>query len=355
MVTTPGASIRQIPGKAPDLMSDFDLAELGYEETEFFVDGRAASFKIRGERGEDGKWDVTPAAEADFRTRMLVRRPSDPQRFSGTVVVEWNNVSAGIDASPDWILLHRHLAAQGHAWVGMSAQKAGIDGGGLAEGMHLKLLAPERYDTLVHPGDAWSFDIFSQTGALLRRPAEQNPLRGLKPGHILAMGESQSAACLVTYINAIDPLARVFDGFFVHGRPGVGVTIDGALAPAARSLDIRQAAAAIFDRGERVRDDARVPVLVLQSETDVVILGGGRAERGTPSTSACGSSRARRTPIPTSRLRAGMTTARWARPGWPSSCAQPATCCSARPARRSTPAPSSTMSARPPCPALPGG
>jgi hypothetical protein len=210
---------------------------------------------------------------------MLVRRPSDPQRFSGTVVVEWNNVSAGIDASPDWILLHRHLVAQGHAWVGVSAQKAGIDGGGLAEGMHLKLLAPGRYDTLVHPGDAWSFDILSQAGALLRGPAHQNPLRGLNPGHILAMGESQSAACLVTYINAIDPLAGVFDGFFVHGRPGVGVTIDGVLAPAARSPDIRQAAAAISDRGERIRDDARVPVLVLQSETDVVILGGGRAEQ----------------------------------------------------------------------------
>jgi hypothetical protein len=32
---------------------------------------------------------------------------SDPQYFSGTVIVEWNNVPGGIDASPDWALLHR--------------------------------------------------------------------------------------------------------------------------------------------------------------------------------------------------------------------------------------------------------
>jgi hypothetical protein len=279
MVTTRDASFQEIPGQAPALMSEIDIAALGYEETEFLVDGNAESFELQGERGADGKWDVARAVGADFRTRILVRRPSDRVRFSGTVVVEWNNVSAGIDASPDWSLLHRHLAAQGHAWVGVSAQKAGIDGGGIAEGIHLKLLAPGRYDTLAHPGDAWSFDIFSQVGRLLRRPAGENPLRDLEAEHMLAMGESQSAACLVTYINAIDPLSRVFDGFLVHGRPGIGVAVDGSFVRVARSLDISDAAAAISGGGERIRDDVRVPVLVFQSETDVVFLGGGRADQ----------------------------------------------------------------------------
>jgi Alpha/beta hydrolase domain len=278
-VTTRDASFQEIPGKAPDLMSEIDIAALGYEETEFLVDGRAESFQLQGERGADGRWDVSRAAGADFQTRILVRRPSDRERFSGTVVVEWNNVSAGIDASPDWLVLHRHLVAQGHAWVGVSAQKAGIDGGGIAEGIHLKLLAPDRYDTLAHPGDAWSFDIFSQVAKALRRAAGENPLGGLEAEHVLAMGESQSAACLVTYINAIDPLARVFDGFFVHGRTGTGVAIDGSFLPVARSPAISEAAAAISGGGERIRDDVRVPVLVFQSETDVVFLGGGRADQ----------------------------------------------------------------------------
>jgi Alpha/beta hydrolase domain len=258
-------------------MRDYDLATLGYTETEFSLAGVATSYELQGERGTDGRWSVTEGAEAPFRTRIVVRRPVAPDRFSGTVVVEWHNVSAGIDAAPDWGFFHRHLAARGHAWVGVSAQKVGIDGGGFVEGIHLKLLAPERYGALDHPGDAWSFDIFSQVGALLRRPAEENPLGGLVPRLVLAAGESQSAACLVTYINAIDARAQVFDGFFVHGRPGAGVSIDGVFIPSTRGEGIEATRRAIASKGERIREDARVPVLVLQSETDVILLGGGLA------------------------------------------------------------------------------
>ncbi len=271
------AEFKEMPGAAPDVMRDYDLATLGYEETEFSVAGTATSYDLQGERGADGRWDVTPGAEASFRTRILVRRPIDPDRFSGTVVVEWHNVSAGIDAAPDWGFFHRHLAARGHAWVGVSAQKVGIDGGGFVESIHLKRQAPERYGDLEHPGDAWSFDIFSQVGALLRLPAGDNPLGGLMPEQLLAAGESQSAACLVTYINAVDPHARLFDGFFVHGRPGVGVSIDGVFIPSAQREGMEATRRAISYKGERIRQDARVPVLVLQSETDVILLGGGLA------------------------------------------------------------------------------
>jgi hypothetical protein len=273
------AGFKEMPGTAPDVMRDYDLATLGYQETEFSVEGSATSYELQGERGADGHWDVTPGAEAPFRTRFVVRRPIDPDRFSGTVVVEWHNVSAGIDAAPDWGFFHRQLAAQGHVWVGVSAQKVGIDGGGFVESIHLKLLAPERYSELEHPGDAWSFDMFTQVGALIRRPVEKNPLGGLVAEQVLAAGESQSAACLVTYINAIDAHAQVFDGFFVHGRPGAGVSIDGVFIAAARGEAMEATRRAISSKGERIRQDTRVPVLVLQSETDVILLGGGLAEQ----------------------------------------------------------------------------
>ena len=279
MVTIRAASFQEIPGKAPDVMREYHLATLGYTETELSVEGTATSYELQGERGADGRWDVAPGPDASFRTRFVVRRPVDPDRFSGTVVVEWHNVSGGIDAAPDWGFLHRHLAAEGHAWVGVSAQKVGIDGGGFVESIHLKLLAPERYAGLEHPGDAWSFDMFSQVGALLRSPGDGNPLGGLVAEQLIAAGESQSAACLVTYINAVDPHVRLFDAFFVHGRPGVGVSIDGVFIPAARGEGMEATRRAISARGERIRPDARVPVLVLQSETDVILLGGGLAEQ----------------------------------------------------------------------------
>jgi Alpha/beta hydrolase domain len=267
------ASYEVMPGAAPDVMRDYDLSTLGYEETEYAVAGSAVSYDLVGERGEDGRWDVAPGAAAPFRTRMVVRRPIDPAAFSGTVVVEWHNVSAGIDAGPDWAFLHRHLAKAGHGWVGVSAQKAGIDGGGISEGIHLKVLAPDRYATLEHPGDAWSFDIFAQVGELLRLPADENPLRGLMARHLVAAGESQSAACLVTYLNAIDRHTPVFDGAFVHGRPGIGVAIDGVFTRRTGE-GLSEATRAIASRGERIRDDVRIPVVILQSETDLVVLGG---------------------------------------------------------------------------------
>jgi hypothetical protein len=260
-------------------MRDYDLAVLGYEETEFSVEGTALSYTLRGERGLDGRWDVSSGPEATFKTRFVVRRPIDEARFSGTAVVEWHNVSAGIDAAPDWGFFHRHVTAHGHAWVGVSAQKVGIDGGGFVEGIHLKLLAPDRYNQLEHPGDAWSFDIYTQVAALLREPGSENALGGLVAETLIAAGESQSAACLVTYINAIDPHARLFDGFFVHGRPGVGVSIDGVFIPSARGEPMEATRVAISSKGERIRQDVRVPVLVLQSETDVILLGGGLAEQ----------------------------------------------------------------------------
>ena len=278
MTTGQQTTYKVIAGVAPDVMRDYELATLGYEETEFSVEGIATSFVQQGERGEDGRWNVVTGTEAPFRTRIVVRRPLELERFSGTVVVEWHNVSAGIDAAPDWGFFHRHLAAQGHAWVGVSAQKVGIDGGGFVESIHLKLLAPERYRELEHPGDAWSFDIFTQVGALLRERGE-NPLGELVPSSIIAAGESQSAAFLVTYINAIDPHAQVFNAFFVHGRPGVGASINGDFVPSALNQGVERTRRAISANGERIRQDVRVPVLVLQSETDVILLGSGLAEQ----------------------------------------------------------------------------
>jgi hypothetical protein len=272
MLATPIPTVSPIEGASPVLIPTYPLETVGYAEQEFLVEGVARSFALTGERAADGRWDVKEDAAAPYVTRILVRRPADPAAFSGTVAVEWNNVSAGMDVSPDWSLLQRELTGRGHIWVGVTAQKAGIDGGGMTEGIHLKRLAPDRYGLLKHPGDAWSFDIFSQVGALLRSPAAA-ALGVTGAERLIALGESQSAFFLVTYINAIDREVQVFDGFFVHGRGASGVSLGGAWASGGQ-LD-EEVGEVLRAVPERIRDDARVPVLVLQSETDVVVLGGG--------------------------------------------------------------------------------
>jgi hypothetical protein len=263
------ANLRPMDGPAPDPAGTYDLTEIGYAEQEFRLDGTAESYQLIGERAADGAWTVRPSKQAPFTTRVLLRQPADPADFSGTVIVEWLNVSAGIDAAPDWMLTHTHLLRRGHAWAGVSAQKAGIDGGGLVDGLHLKRMHPERYSVLSHPGDAWSFDIFSQAGHALRsQPGVLPAPVSARPLRLLASGHSQSGAFLVTYINAVDPFAGEFDGFLVHGRPGAGAALDTGFDPRAGR-----------DGGERFRADLRVPVLVLQVETDVTLLGSARARQ----------------------------------------------------------------------------
>jgi hypothetical protein len=266
-----------LPGDAFLPMSAPDLGAAGYVQEEWFVAGQASAYALRGERGADGRWDVERAQSAAFKTRLVVIRPREAERFSGTVLVEWLNVSGGVDANPDWAFLHRHLMRVGAAWIGVSAQKAGIDGGGLVPGMPLKKANPERYGALEHPGDAFAYDIYTEAGRLVR--ARGAGLLGpLEPRCVIAIGESQSASFLVTYVNAVDPLERCYDAFLIHGRAGGSASFEGGFLGTARSRE--QASAAMLEPvGYRIREDARVPVLTFQSETDVTALGGGRARQ----------------------------------------------------------------------------
>jgi hypothetical protein len=263
----------------PFLMAGgFDLAKSGYLGEEYFLSGVAQSYAQQGERGTDGRWSARPDARAQYATRIVVRRPQNPARFNGTVLVEWLNVSGGLDACPDWMFTHRHLMREGAAWVGVSAQKAGIDGGGLVPGMPLKQADAERYGGLVHPGDAFAFDIYSQVAHALRDP-DTSFFGAGEVERVIAIGESQSAGFLVTYVNAIDSLAHAYDAFVIHGRPGKAAAIEGAyLRQASDGEGITGAPRHILG-GDLVRADLRVPVLVLQSETDVVSLGSGRARQ----------------------------------------------------------------------------
>src|SRR5581483_9957053 len=105
------------------------LGRVGYVQREYVASGTATSYRDDGTLTRDGRWTFAPDGQAPYRTRVLVRYPADPARFSGTVVVEWLNVSGGVDADPEWATLHEELIRQGDAWVGVSAQRIGVMGG----------------------------------------------------------------------------------------------------------------------------------------------------------------------------------------------------------------------------------
>ncbi|HXA11174.1 MAG TPA: alpha/beta hydrolase domain-containing protein, partial [Mycobacterium sp.] len=218
-----------VPGRPNLLLGAYDLATLGYRADEFFVSGSASSYAPAADFGPDGRWRAEPSGTADYTTRIVALTPTDDAVFNGTVIVEWLNVSGGIDAPAVWFMAHRELVRQGYAYVAVSAQRVGVEGGGvtLVANLSLKTLDPQRYSRLSHPGDAFCYDIYSQIGRLVRE-SDRGVLGGLRPDLVLAVGESQSAIFLTTYVNAVDPVAKVYDGFLVHSRFGSAAPLDGA-------------------------------------------------------------------------------------------------------------------------------
>lgn len=259
---TGGKGMYMGEGSPPDLKKD------GYVQREYAAAGTATAYKATGALTRDGRWTFAPDTTAPYRTRVVVRAPAKA-KFNGTVVVEWLNVSGGVDADPEWASTAEEIVRAGDAWVGVSAQTIGVEGGpvlvkvdvaGASDaGKGLKVIDPARYGSLDHPGDGYAFDIYTQVARALRTGAG---LGGLQPKRLIAGGESQSAFALVTYYNGVQPLARVFDGFFIHSRGAVGLP----LVAAGKSADI---AGAITGTAAIFRADQSTPVMDIQTETDV--------------------------------------------------------------------------------------
>jgi hypothetical protein len=255
--------IDPVPGKPSLLLGAFDIGSVGYEATEFFVSGTASSYAPEGELGPDGQWSVTPSGTAEFTTRIVALTPTGPEQFNGTVLVEWLNVSGGIDAPAVWMMAHREIIRAGYAYVAVSAQQVGVQGGVsmLGVDMSLKSQNPSRYAALCHPGDAFSYDIFSQVGGLISSVGSDSVLPGLDVRHVIALGESQSAMFMTSYVNAIDPLARAYDGFLVHSRFGGAAPLDDVSIFDEAGIGTPEAVA--------FRADLRVPLISVITETDL--------------------------------------------------------------------------------------
>lgn len=222
-----------VPAAFDGVSNQTSFIDAGYTEEEFFFSGTATASEqdpTQPAWTSNGEWPTvasTTTPPAAYESRMLVRRPSDPSKFNGYVVVEWLNVTASIDLAPDYGYYQAELLRDGYIWVGVSAQFVGIYGSPFLPGFALKSWDPVRYAPLVHPGDDYCYDIYSQAVQAIRHPVGVNPLGSSAYAikGILADGESQSAGRMVTYFNAIQPLAQEFDGFLIHSTGAQGAPL----------------------------------------------------------------------------------------------------------------------------------
>jgi hypothetical protein len=228
----------------PFLATPIDLAERGYVEQEFFISGTACRYNGVGTANASIANCGLP-----YRTRIVVRRPASAAAFNGVVLAEWQNVTAQYDIDHYWHESSRHVMRAGYAWVGISAQRAGVQplpANPLISVNTLRLWSPARYGTLdVTAGgtvtdDSLSYDIFSQAVKALRAPAGTGPLGPLAAHTVIALGTSQSGSRLALYHNSIWPIQEpVVDAFFIGESRGA------------------------------LRTDLSAPVLRLLSEVDV--------------------------------------------------------------------------------------
>ncbi|SFB50599.1 hypothetical protein SAMN05216266_114209 [Amycolatopsis marina] len=246
----PAVVVGPVPGAVPgDPLADrvedtypffsttADLAARGYVEEEFYLSGLADGWGIDGAR---------VATDVPYTTRIVVRRPANPGKFNGTALVEWQNVTAGYDLDALWNA--DSVTRSGSAWIGVSAQRVGVD--------QLRGWSPARYGHLdvtgggAYTGDELSYDIFTQAGAAIDARGPGSPMGGLEVESLLAVGASQSAGRMtVLYDRVLPQVQPVFDGYaFVVGsapsrvgaEPVFQVLSETDVRSAARPADTRQ-------------------------------------------------------------------------------------------------------------------
>ena len=162
-----------------------NLGEVGYAQREFTMSGGATIYKQSGLWSSNGKWAVSPSqTNVPYTTRLLVRYPTNPAKFNGTVVFEWLNDTTGGDQDPVWAQLYSELINKGYAYVGVTAQRPGMK--------DLAAWDPTRYGALGDSNDGESYEIFTQAAEAVKADSA-TLLGGLTPKVLIGTGDSQSA------------------------------------------------------------------------------------------------------------------------------------------------------------------
>jgi hypothetical protein len=182
----------------------YDPTGAGYVEQEFFVSGTAKTY-------------TTPPTAAPYKVRVLVYRPTRAKAFNGTAIAEWENVSGqAAGGHPMFAWLDHYALTNGYAFVQIAAQATPAPAGTVGQGqLGFVAMDPQRYSSLKHPGDDYSYDIYSQAMRALLTRHGSDPMGGLKVSQIIATGNSQSGSRLYDYVEKVQRDARIADAMLI--------------------------------------------------------------------------------------------------------------------------------------------
>lgn len=255
-----------------------DLSKAGYVEEEFLLSGNAGVYDWPA----PGPATIRTFA-APYTTRMIIRRPAQRAKFSGSVAVEMQNPSNLFDLNLGWTLSHKEFIRNGDVWVGITAKPVSV--------VTAKTFNPQRYaalswanpvpltnpdncatvardsDRATENGLVW--DIVRQAAVWLKSRDASNPLlysvatTAQHPvKHLYGWDYSQTGGYLYTYVNAIHPLDVIDNG----GKP----LFEGYLiATASGPTPINQCSAPIAAGDpRRLIRNAGVPVVRVMTLSD---------------------------------------------------------------------------------------
>jgi len=204
--------------------------QLGYEEDEFFLFGTSNVYE------EDAEGNVSVLfPDAPYVNRMLVRRPSRKEAFSGNVVVEILNPSALYDIDRMWVEAWRYFTAHGDIYIGITSKGDVLD--------TLYRIDPKRYERIswanplpdrplpeggIFPvykeyenGLFW--DMLTDLAIALRTESPVNPIAGYGKPYVYLTGWSQCGGLMVRYRETFADKASerlgapIYDGYLQAG------------------------------------------------------------------------------------------------------------------------------------------
>ncbi len=193
------------PGKgAPDQAEK--RLPAGYIEEEFIVSGTGRLFAYDAE-GEA----AVKASGVPWATRVLVRRPADPAKFSGWVLVEPMHPELGRPFA--WRNAGDYLGRKGDAWVGITTTRNLILYGDGDPISRLQRSDPQRYAWLGFGPSGneggLNWDVIAAVGQAVKAGKLTGPLAVKKT---LVGGWSGSGALTIFFTNTFHMRERMADG-----------------------------------------------------------------------------------------------------------------------------------------------